>query len=145
MSTTIEKLSSIEQRISSKKDRFRLFALFLREDAPNRWDLVVSAPWLDENEQKGLNYLVKQIKLDLTTQEFVWLSRIIVAREGSAILEAMKQVEGSHLVLQNVQLPGILVKEAYIISSHPKRTRSNAKSSPPQRKKAKKQKKNKVS
>ena len=39
----VEKLASVEREVSSEKGDFRLFALFLREDAQDRWDLLVSA------------------------------------------------------------------------------------------------------
>ena len=45
MKKFIEKIVSLEQTISTEKGDFVFFALFLREDAQDKWDLVVSAPW----------------------------------------------------------------------------------------------------
>lgn len=40
--------------MSPKKRDFTLFGLFMRADAPGTWDLVVSAPWLEEGKLKAL-------------------------------------------------------------------------------------------
>lgn len=40
MKTLIEKLATLEQEVSAEKGAFLLFALFLREDAPNVWDIA---------------------------------------------------------------------------------------------------------
>ena len=53
MNQLVEKLASLERDISSEKGDFSLFALFLREDAYDRWDLLVSSPWIEINEKKG--------------------------------------------------------------------------------------------
>ena len=47
-----QRFGSLEAEIAQKKGDFSLFALFLREDAPDRWDLLVSAPWASSNKQE---------------------------------------------------------------------------------------------
>jgi hypothetical protein len=39
------KLRGLERTLSEEKGPFNLFALLLREDAPDVWDLVVAAKW----------------------------------------------------------------------------------------------------
>jgi hypothetical protein len=44
MKELLGKFVELEQRLSQERGEFSLFALFLREDASDKWDLVVSAP-----------------------------------------------------------------------------------------------------
>jgi hypothetical protein len=79
MRQTIEKLASLERDIASEKGEFSLFALFLREDADETWDLLASAPWLEADKRESLEYLVNEIRARLDTQELLSLSRIVLA------------------------------------------------------------------
>jgi hypothetical protein len=45
----IEKLKKAEAATAAERGAYALFALFLRKDAPGRWDLLVSAPWIEAN------------------------------------------------------------------------------------------------
>jgi hypothetical protein len=47
MKEFIDKYIELERSISYEKGDFSLFALFLREDAADIWDLVVAAPWIE--------------------------------------------------------------------------------------------------
>ncbi|NBB32087.1 hypothetical protein GVN22_27455, partial [Cellulophaga sp. BC115SP] len=51
MKNLIEKFSKIEQEIVNVKGDFELFALFLREDAIDKWDILVAADWISHNKQ----------------------------------------------------------------------------------------------
>jgi len=48
MKQILDKFVSLERDIASEKGEFSLFALFLREDAEDNWDLLASAPWLEK-------------------------------------------------------------------------------------------------
>ena len=54
MKAFAEKLVPVERQIAAEKGAFLLFALFLREDAPDVWDLVVAAPWIEANKSEAL-------------------------------------------------------------------------------------------
>jgi len=47
MKELVEKPRKLEAEIAAEKGPFLLFALFLRQDAADRWDLVVAAPWIE--------------------------------------------------------------------------------------------------
>jgi hypothetical protein len=60
-----EKFAELESHIAEEKGPFTLFALFMREDAPDRWDLIVSAPWAGGDKRSVVDYFVGQIKARL--------------------------------------------------------------------------------
>jgi hypothetical protein len=64
MTTEItDKFTRVESRVARDKGDFVLFALVLREDAPDRWDLVASAPWVGDDKQRAVEYLVDRSRL----------------------------------------------------------------------------------
>jgi len=60
-----EKLESLEKKIADERGEFSLFGLFLREDAEDRWDIVVAAPWLNADSMEDINYIAKKLKYRL--------------------------------------------------------------------------------
>ena len=120
MKQTIEKLASLARDITSEKGEFSLFALFLREDADDKWDLLASAPWLEANKRESLDYLVNQLRARLNTQELLSLSRIVVLEKGNPVLEAIhKRIKVRHGMVEvrdSISF-GVTIKHAYIITS----------------------------
>ena len=120
MKQTIEKLASLEREIAAEKGEFSLFALLLREDADNKWDLLASAPWLVTNQRESLDYLVNQLRSRLDTQELLSLSRIVLLEEDNPVLEAIhKEIRVRHGMaeVRDSIFFGVSVKHAYIITS----------------------------
>src|SRR3989337_3385070 len=89
MKKFIEKIAALEQSISTEKGDFVLFALFLREDAQDKWDLVVSAPWIEVNKKEALSYLTNELRSHLRSQEMLTLSRIVLVDNDDPALEAI--------------------------------------------------------
>ena len=120
MKQIIEKLASLERDIAYEKGEFSLFALFLREDADEKWDLLASAPWLEANNRESLDYLVNQLRSRLDTQELLSLSRIVLLEKGNPVLEATHKaikVRHSMVEVRDSLSFGVPIKYAYIITS----------------------------
>jgi hypothetical protein len=120
-SQLLEKLGAIERDVAAEKGLFRFFALFLREDSPGKWDLLVSAPWLDANQQEGMDYLAKQVQSRLNTEELLSLSRLVFIGEDNpgleAILRGMNVQHGDRIEVRDCNFFGLEIKHAYIITS----------------------------
>ena len=120
MKELVAKLRSLEQEIAEEKGDFSLFAVFLREDVPNRWDLVVSAAWFGPNEKSTLDYLVDKIRSRLKESELLMLSRIVLVCASDPSLKAIHsavKVEHGEVEISNSSFFGLLIKQAYIITS----------------------------
>ena len=113
------KFAKLELDISASRGDFALFALFLREDVPDRWDLIVSAPWVS-NEKAELSYLVDKIKSVLGPNALTQLSRIVFADptdlEVQSLNKAIRVEHGSVEVIDS-NFFGLPVKHAFIITS----------------------------
>ncbi|MDD5271208.1 MAG: hypothetical protein PHU14_00685 [Methylovulum sp.] len=65
MNSLAQKMTVVEQELAAEQGDFTLFALFLRENSPGLWDVIVSAPWIDANRETGLNTVVAKVKCEL--------------------------------------------------------------------------------
>jgi hypothetical protein len=116
----IEKFAELESQISAERGDFALFALFMREDAPDRWDLIVSAPWAGGDKRSTVDYFVTQIKSRLGEQVLLGLSRIVVVDPENAAVQAFNRairIEHGRLEVKDSSFFGLPLKHAYIITS----------------------------
>ena len=115
-----EKFSELESQIAADKGGFTLFAPFMREDAPDRWDLIVSAPWTGADKQRAVNYFVTEIKSRLGEPGLTSLSRIVVVDPQDAAVQAINraiQIEHGTVEVRDSNFFGLPIKHAYIITS----------------------------
>ena len=115
-----DKFAELESHVAQEKGAFTLFALFMREDAPDRWDLIVSAPWTGGDKQSAVNYLIGQIKSRLGEQGLPSLARIVVIDPQDAAVQALNreiQIEHGSVEVRDRNFFGLPVRHAYIITS----------------------------
>ena len=116
----IERFARLESQIAEERGDFVLFALFMREDAPDFWDLIVAAPWLGDDTQAAVSYLVDQIKSRLGKQDLIRLSRIVVIDPENVAVQNLNRTihveHGNHEVREST-LFGQDIKHAHIITS----------------------------
>jgi len=116
-----DKMAALEKEISLEKGDFYLFALFRREDAADRWDLVVASPWLEADEQQGLNYLADKVRAALTEEELLSLSKIVVLEADNPVVDAVRKsvqdTRHGRVELENQDFAGVQVAHACISTS----------------------------
>ncbi|MFZ5447090.1 MAG: hypothetical protein ACOZFS_00430 [Thermodesulfobacteriota bacterium] len=117
----LNKLESLEKEIANEKGDFSLFGLFLREDAENRWDLVVSATWLNSDSIEDLNYIASKLQSYLKNSELISISRIVILDLNDPIVQIINRTWGVQreypLELNHLQIFNLPFKYAYIIIS----------------------------
>ena len=116
-----EKLKKIEDEISKEKGDFSLFGLVLR-DSKDKYELAVSAPWLEDDKRKGLEFLAGKVISKLDRDELLLISRIVILEKGSPTLAAVFKavtVKRGDAHIKNTYLSNLLVDEAFISTSSP--------------------------
>src|SRR3989338_3518458 len=53
MNEIIERLKQLIKNIEGEQGPLLIFALFLREDSIEKWDIIISAAWLNSNEMES--------------------------------------------------------------------------------------------
>ena len=120
MKVLVEKLVALEQEVSAEKGDFLLFALFLREDALDVWDLLVSAPWIEGDKGGAFRYLAGKLSEKATPDELTKISRIVVIEQSNPALGAMQSaihIAHGTAEIENSNLFGLQIKHAYVITS----------------------------
>lgn len=120
MKEVIEKFILLEKDIADEKGGFVLFALFEREDAPNKWDVVISAHWFGEDKKETLKFIVRKINLKLTPEERVMLSRVVLLDPTDNLVKNVNSttcIEHGNAEFVDCVFNGIVIKHAHIVTS----------------------------
>jgi len=115
-----EKLKNIEQELSALYGPFELFALFLREDSADKWDLIVSSDWARKDKKAAINLIIERIRKIFSNEEMLKLSRLIVLDKDDVALNALHSamhVEHGLAEISDSNFLGLAIKHAYLITS----------------------------
>jgi len=115
-----EKLRKVERALSDVNGPFDLFALFLREDSADVWDLLVAASWLNPNKLVALRDIAEKVKAELGADELTKLSRIVIIEESNPALAAVQQaisIEHGLSEIQSSVFFGLMIRHAFVITS----------------------------
>jgi hypothetical protein len=114
----IEKLQKLMKQIEARKGPFTLFGVFMREESPGLWDLVLSAPWLEAGRLKALEEFVEEMSEALGQDEVMSFSRIVTLNHDDQALQDVLNEIGSPkkpLEMQGHNLFGLPVEHAVIL------------------------------
>ena len=120
MKELVDKLAKIEKDMSAEKGNFLLFALFLREDAPDLWDLLVAANWVEKDKAESLKYMANHLSKNLKPNQLIKLSRILFIDLDNPGLKAIHKainVEHGNVEIKDSNFFGLQIKHAYLITS----------------------------
>lgn len=121
-----DKLRQFMKRVEAQKGRFTLFGVFMREDSPGRWDLVVSAPWLEAGKLKALGEFVEKMSDAFGQDDVMSFSRIVTLNHDDPVLQAILTEAGPvkmPLEKEGQNLFGLPIEHAVILrAEHPKAT-----------------------
>ena len=119
MNSLAQKMMTVEQELAAEHGEFTLFALFLRENSPGLWDVIVSAPWIDENREDGLNTVVAKVNVCLQKEEVLMLSHIVIVEHDHPDLAELNRfgfaTSQKPIKEDNVNLLGQDIKQAIFI------------------------------
>lgn len=122
LDTVAKNLSTMAKKIKADKGPLELLGLFLRDDSPGLWDVVIGAPWLKADERASFVYVADQLRAHLVPEELTGLSRIVILDHGGAVLDSfLKRFSKStgladvHFVVEG----GAIIRRAYIILARP--------------------------
>ena len=131
MKEILNKFISLEKSLSQEKGDFSLFALFLREDSEDKWDLVLSAPWLKSTDRNDYKFIASRVQEILDKDELISLSRIVLLDKGNPVLDAVNRafsIEHGQFECKDCNFFGLQINHAYIITSKMKNGIPQAKS-----------------
>ena len=111
------KLKKAMREIAAKKGQFALFGVFMRADGPGKWDLVVSAPWLETGTLKVRSEFTALLSESIGEKSLVELARIVTLKAGDPSVKAVMSafsVEDGELRVQRSTLFGLEIEDGII-------------------------------
>jgi len=117
-----KKLTALRKTMEAAKGPLELFGLFLRDDSPDLWDVVVAAPWLKWDDRASFAYIADQLKASLTPEELAGLSRIVILDHGGEVLDSFLEAFGGRSGLADVHYVtegGAVIRRAHVILAQP--------------------------
>ena len=120
MKKLLPKLKALEQQISSEKGQISLFGLFLRDESPGKWELVISGPWVDTGQLETYEYLAERLHAALSPEERYPISKFLPLKEGSPIVEAILDevtTENGIAEVRDCDFHGISIRKGYVFTA----------------------------
>lgn len=116
----MEQMRQVERAAARQWGAFNLFGLFEREDTPGRWDVIVSAPWLEAG-RKGILTITHYVSALLRPETAVLIARIVPLPPESDFvrtLNALAQNRDEGVVSTGpLNVGGVEIERGYLLVS----------------------------
>lgn len=116
-----ESFRAAEKKVAEERGDFSLFGLFETEDAPNSWDLVAAAPWLDASSHR-IRDLIDAISTYFSVKDWKRISAAFPMTTDSDFTRAItRKYHLEHQVeeIGNTYVNGVYISHAFLITSNP--------------------------
>jgi hypothetical protein len=125
MNEIIEKLKVVIKNLEQKRGPLLIYALFLREDSLEKWDIIIAASWLNPKEMESYKTVSNELQEFLSASELVQISRIVLLNQDDPIVSFLLDLEtvknGGYKELPVETLSDkfrFTIKRAYLLRSH---------------------------
>lgn len=86
MSTIINKIRIAIDDLEKENSLLLICALFLRKEPLKKWDILISAPWLNPQEMKSYDIVSKKLRNVLGDSDLVKFSRIVLLKTDDPVV-----------------------------------------------------------
>src|SRR5690348_3114957 len=93
MKQIIDKLKSLILAIEKENAPLLICALFLREEPLEKWDIVISATWLDSQEMQSYEIISSKLQTYLSDSELVQFSRVVILDQDDPVVSYLQNLE----------------------------------------------------
>jgi hypothetical protein len=91
MKETIEKLKAVVLELEKEHGPLLIFALFLREDPIEKWDIVVSASWLSLSDLNAYRIVASKVQEALKGPELMQFSRVVILDDKDPVVAFLQE------------------------------------------------------
>jgi len=112
----VEKFKKALGKIVNERGEVSLFGLFKMDEYTDRWSVIFSAEWADEDDREVFLYLLDSLKSELDREELASIARIGVFAEKEHIVELLRKYKSGSRIVQE-QVNGNTIHDGYIIES----------------------------
>lgn len=105
MQNLIEKFQFVVEDLENEHGELTLFGLFLREEAFEKWDVLVSASWLSPGSLESYTLINSSVQKYIKNENLIKLSRIVILSTDNPFVKKLQETwtgKGQYQ-LQNAQ------------------------------------------
>lgn len=124
MNETIEKFKSLIKDLEKNQGPLLICALFLRDGDLDKWDIIISASWLNPAEMQSYKIVSSKLQESLSDVELVQFSRIVILNQDDPVVSYLQNLEtitnGGYKELRADELSEkfkFTIKRAYLLRS----------------------------
>jgi len=124
MEQIIKKIKNAINSLESENDLLLICALFLREEPLEKWDIIISAPWLNPKELESYKKVSSKFQEFLTDSELLKFSRIVLLDQNDPVITYLLDLKsiknGGYEELAKDELSDkfkFTIKRAYLLRS----------------------------
>lgn len=124
MNEIINKLKSLIRDLEKEHGSLLICALFLRDGDLEKWDIIISASWLNATEMQSYKTVSSKLQESLTDAELVQFSRIVILNKDDPVVSYLLGLEtisnGGFKELRADELSEkfkFTIKKAYLLRS----------------------------
>jgi hypothetical protein len=131
MNDVAEKLVPVAKAIVAEKGSVDLLALFMPEDFPNDWDLVLSAKWASSRKASAIKYVAEKLTSSLKASDLRRIGRIVIVGNVAARLATQLRHRDDSVGVHeygSFRLGDVFVERAFVIILKRARVRKVGKS-----------------
>lgn len=92
MKELLDKLKIVVQSLEEKYGTMSFFALFLRENSFQKWDILVSASWLSSSENKSYERVISEIQSALGSDGLLQFARVVILDSVDPAVSFLQEV-----------------------------------------------------
>lgn len=131
MKVILDKLKTVIVALEKEHGPIHVFALFLRTDPLERWDVVVAAFWLNSNDISSYKIISSKIQEMLSPAELMQLARIVILSDNDPVVSFLQDsvsVTNGHYGEVSGDLFterfGFSIKKAYLLRCQKNKSKS---------------------
>lgn len=115
----VDNFKKILDALVGEKKYVWLFAYLKMDDLMDKWSIVISAPWInDENEDSEYKKIIEIIKKNLNEEELSSIARVVfLPKDDHLIDELLKKPAGTEI--KDAKVNGNIIHEGFIVESNP--------------------------
>jgi len=114
----VDKLKEILKTMKLEGNPVWLFAFLKMDEIVDKWSLIISAPWVnEENREEKFKYIINLLKSNLNEEELSSIARIVVLSKDSYLSQELLKKKSGDLI-KDEKINGNIVHDGQVIESN---------------------------
>jgi len=115
----VEKFRQILEEIKKQKGDVYLFAILKMDEFTDKWSVILSAPWINNNNVRENFVFLREIMIrNFSNEEMASIATLGVFTKDEHIIEELLKYKEGTMINEQVKINGNIIHEAYILASN---------------------------